>query len=88
MTTIRNLTMRPLRVPLHGGRTLHLGPLKEGQIAPQDLEGPGVSRLIEAEEIEVIGAGGNPARADGGSSPHADTVGHHPDLTVKKRGDR
>ena len=55
MRTIRNLTTKPLRVPLHEGKILHLGPRKEGQIATRDLDRPGVQRLIDDASIEVLG---------------------------------
>ena len=38
MRTIVNKTNRPLKIHLPQGRVLHLGPRKEGQIAPQALE--------------------------------------------------
>ena len=89
MKTVRNKTHRPLRVHLSRGKTLHLGPLKEGQISAHDVEAIGVTRLVEADELEILGEGRQ--AAEGGASsaaPHADTQGHHPDLSVPKRGDR
>ena len=88
MRTIRNRTTRPLRVPLHQGKTLHLGPLQEGQIATQDVDHPGVLRLVEAQEIEILGGAQGTPQEQQGPSVHEDPVGHHPDLTVKHRGDR
>ncbi len=89
MKTVRNKTHRPLRVRLSQGKTLHLGPLKEGQISFQDVDSGGVKRLVEAGELELLGDG---AQAQGGTVPsparHADTHGHHPGTTVTKRGDR
>ena len=73
MKTVRNKSHRPLKVHLSRGKTLHLGPLKEGQISAHDVEAAGVKRLVEAA----------PAAA-----PHADKHGHHPDVSVPKRGDR
>lgn len=80
--------MRPLRVPLHAGKMLHLGPLKEGQIATQDVDHPGIVRLVEAGQIEILGEGASLSREHEGSAVHEDPVGHHPDLKVKRRGDR
>ena len=40
MRTVRNTTQLPVRVPLPGGKTLHLGPAKTGQISDQAAEGP------------------------------------------------
>ena len=49
MKTVRNKTHRPLRVRLSQGKTLHLGPLKEGQISVHDVEAGGVQRLVKAD---------------------------------------
>ena len=89
MKTVRNTTHRPLRVHLSRGKTLHLGPLKEGQISAHDVEAAGVKRLVEAGELEIVGDG---AQSAGSGAPraagHADTQGHHPETSVPKRGDR
>lgn len=89
MKTVRNKTHRPLKVHLSRGKTLHLGPLKEGQISVHDVEAVGVQRLVEAGELEIVGEG---SQAVEGPSPsagtHADTHGHHPNTAVPKRGDR
>lgn len=53
---IRNLTRRPLRIPLPGGRNLHLGPGQVGRIAPKALDHPPLQALVEAGEIEAIAA--------------------------------
>jgi hypothetical protein len=89
MTTVRNKTHRPLRVSLSRGKTLHLGPLKEGQISTHDVEAGGVQRLVKADELEILGEGG---AASGSTAPsaagHANTLGYHPATSVSKRGDR
>ena len=79
MKTVRNKSHRPLKVHLSRGKTLHLGPLKEGQINAHDVEAGGVQRLVEAGELEIVGDGA-PAAAAGGQSAagQADTHGHHP----------
>jgi hypothetical protein len=89
MKTVRNKTHRPLRVRLSQGKTLHLGPLKEGQISGHDVEAGGVQRLVDAGELEILGEGG-PATgtAAPSSAGHADTHGHHQGTSVPKRGDR
>ena len=38
MKTIRNKTHAPIRVNFSGGKVLHLGPLKSGQVPDQALE--------------------------------------------------
>jgi hypothetical protein len=51
---IRNLTARPLRIPLPAGKTLHLGPHKVSKIVPRSLEHPPVQALLESAQIEVV----------------------------------
>lgn len=89
MKTVRNKTNRPLRVSLSRGKTLHLGPRREGQISAHDVDAEGVKRRLEAGELEILGEGPHaPAAAGRSSGAHADTHGHHPDVSVPKRGDR
>ncbi len=89
MKTVRNKSRRPLRVRLSRGKTLHLGPRKEGQISGHDVDADGVRRLVEAGELEVVGEGPQAPVAGGRTPPgHADTHGHHPETSVPKRGDR
>jgi len=88
MRTIRNLTMRPLRVSLPQGKTLHLGPRKEGQVSTHNLDSPGIVRLVEAGELELLDETQGHAQAPDGTLTQPDSLGHHPDLTVRKRGDR
>ena len=87
-TSIRNKTPRPLRVPLPNGRTLHLGPLQEGQIGAHAVDHEPLRKLVEAGEIEVLGGGGTHVDHRETGHVHDDTHGHHPHDTVKKRGDR
>jgi len=88
MKTIRNKTRRPLKVHLAHGKVLHLGPGKEGQISTHDIDRVGVQHLITEGEIEVLGEGESAAPSAEAELGHADTHGHHPNLTVKKRGER
>ena len=89
MRIVVNKTHRPLKVHLPQGRVLHLGPRHEGQVTPQALESPGVKRLVESGELEILDQDSQAAsRADDGSGPAANTHGHHPNTTVRKRGDR
>ena len=46
MKVIRNLTRRPLRVPLPGGKLLHLGPGKEGRVGDDAVVGA-LKRMID-----------------------------------------
>jgi hypothetical protein len=52
------------------------------------VDHPGVQRLIEAQQIELLGGPQELPHGQHGSPTHEDPVGHHPDLTVKHRGDR
>jgi hypothetical protein len=89
MKTVRNKTHRPLRVRLSRGKTLHLGPLKEGQINTHDVEAGGVKSLVESGELEILGDGPQGAAAAApAAAGHANTQGHHPGVAVPKRGDR
>lgn len=51
---IRNTTKRPLRVPLPGGKRLHLGPSASGQVTPKAAEFPGLKKLVESGELEIV----------------------------------
>ena len=89
MKTVRNKTHRPLRIHLAQDRVLHLGPDKDGQIATHDIERPGVMRLVESGQLEILGEGASVAAAGPESGHvHTDTHGHHPDVRVTNRGDR
>lgn len=76
MKTIVNKTPKPLRVPLPQGKTLHLGPLKTGQISVQAADHPPVKKLAEAGTVEIYDASG-PGHHDHehGGGPHESTSG-------------
>jgi len=65
--TLRNKTKKPLRVPLPGGKTLHLGPVGEGEVSPKALEHPPLQKLIDEGSIEVL-SGGRRSQASGGGA--------------------
>jgi hypothetical protein len=78
-------------VPLPGGKTLHLGPGKTGQISDQAADGKAVQRLIEQGTIELLGESDRGAGEGSGSSaaqPHESTHGHSRPTGVSRRGDR
>lgn len=58
MKAIQNKTPEPLRVPLGGGKVLHLGPGQTGQIADDAVLNRGVSKLIASGAIVVVGEEG------------------------------
>jgi hypothetical protein len=89
LKSIVNKTHRPLRVHLSGGKVLHLGPGKEGQISDHDADRPGVAKMLEAKELELVGEGASLASSRGqGGAAHAETHGHHPASGTRQRGDR
>ncbi len=89
MKTILNKTRGALRVPLPRGKTLHLGPGKNGQIAHEDLAHKPLQRLVEEGKIEV--QDDNSRKAVGrerSRAPHASTHGHHAPASSQVKGDR
>ena len=54
MKSVVNKTRTPIKIPLPGGKTLHLGLVGNGQIPDEALERPAFKKLIEAGEIEVL----------------------------------
>lgn len=89
MRRVVNATHRPLKIHLPQGKVLHLGPHKEGHVAPQALESPGIKKLVEAGELEILADDGHPeSRATREAAGSPDTHGHHPDTSVRNRGDR
>jgi hypothetical protein len=89
MKTIRNKTVKPLRIALPGGKTLHLGPGKSGQVSDKALERAATRKLLKAGEIEIVGGEG-PAQAagDGSAGAHRSTHGHRQSRVVMPKGDR
>ena len=70
MNTLRNKTRTPLRVPLGGGRFLHLGPSASAAIGDRAARGAAVLRLVEEGRAELIGAAGAAEpRGEGGADP-------------------
>ena len=89
MTTVSNKTHRPLSVPLPGGKRLHLGPGKTGQIAAKAVEHPPLKKLVDAGEIEIVDEGTRPT--DGGGSGkigRATMHGHGSRGSIRRSGDR
>ena len=89
MKTIVNKTRRPIRVRLHGGKVLHLGPSKTGQISDEASQEATVRRLVDAGEISILSESpqsvaetGNPGIVP--ESPH----GHPPPTVVLPKGNR
>jgi hypothetical protein len=86
---IINKTKGPLRVPLPGGKKLHLGPGRTGQITPKAAEHPPLKKLIEAGDLEVAGGGkSGGAGGSGGNTGVGPTQGGSSSGGVRHTGDR
>ena len=89
MKTIVNRRRLPIRVPLPGGKVLHLGPSKTGQIADPHVDLPAIRKLIDTGAIAVLGDGEHQDSSAGSESrPHEGTRGHAPNKMVRPRGNR
>jgi hypothetical protein len=89
MKTIQNKTAKPLKIHLAGGKVLHLGPHKTGQVADNATEQPSLKRRIDAGEVSVLGEGGPVDAAGEASGPrHETTHGHHSPTVAHRRGNR
>ena len=89
MKEIVNKTPRPVRVPLPGGKFLHLGPTKAGQVSDQATQLPAFQRLLKDGTIELLGEGSRSVDATDGPAPqHASTHGHPPPTVILPKGNR
>ena len=89
MKTIVNKTRKPMRIGLPGGKTLHLGPARTGQISDEASQAPGIRRLVEAGEIEIVGEESRPqSGADTRGVLAEAPKGHHPKTIVLPKGNR
>jgi hypothetical protein len=89
MKTVRNKTPMPIRIQLGGGKTLHLGPAKEGQISDGAAERESVLKLVEEGKIEIIGGAGSTQGPDGeAQGPATSTHGHRQPKVVTPKGNR
>ena len=90
MKTIRNKTFKPLKISFSGGKVLHLGPGKTGQIPDAAIDQRSIQTLLKAATIEVLDGG--PANVPGADTssggPHETTRGHRPAMTGPTKGQR
>jgi hypothetical protein len=87
--TIRNTTRLPIKVPLPGGKVLHLGPARTGQITDGALAREPVQSMLKSGTIEILGEGAH--RQGAGTDargPHEETRGHHSSKPERPRGNR
>ena len=86
---VSNKTKRPLRVPLPGGKKLHLGPGRTAKITPKAADHPPLVKLIDEGVIEILEGGRS--RMTGGSSGGSGTTSSQRDPAsggVRHTGDR
>jgi hypothetical protein len=89
MTAVNNKTQRPLSVPLPGGKTLHLGPGKTGQISAKAVEDPRLKKLVDAGELEVVDDDPRSATGAGaGKRGRGFMLGHTSGGGGRRSGDR
>lgn len=88
MTNVSNKTQRPLSVPLPGGKTLHLGPGKTGEVAANALRHPQLRRLVDAGEIEILSASSRQSGGTGGGTKGRAWMGHASGGSHRRSGDR
>ncbi len=89
MTAVSNKTQRPVSVPLPGGKTLHLGPGKTGQISAKAVENPQLKKLVDAGEIEVVGEDPRPTAGPGGGKRRRTFMhGHTSGGAIRRSGNR
>ena len=89
MKTISNKTRKPLSVPLPGGKKLHLGPARNGQISDNAIDHPPLKKLLDGGDIAIVGDG--PAGGDvesGGQKGPSGASGHTPTSGGHRSGDR
>jgi hypothetical protein len=89
MTAVSNKTQQPLSVPLPGGKTLHLGPGKTGQISAKAAEDLRLKKLVDAGKIELVDDDPRPAAGPGaGKRGRGFMVGHTSGSGNRRSGDR
>ncbi len=86
---ILNKTKRPLRIPLPGGKQLHLGPGKTGQISPKSADHPALKQLIDQGEVELVGGGRSQGKGvSGDRTPKSSAPSEVTRRGIRYSGDR
>jgi len=89
MKTILNKTRKPIKIHLPGGKLLHLGPAKTGQVSDQASEMPSFQKLLKKKQIEILGEGESKAAgAEDSRHTHESTHGHPQTTVVLPKGNR
>lgn len=86
--TIKNKTNKPIRVPLPRGKVVHLGPAKSGQITTEAAEHPGLKKMIEAGDIELMDDVTAASEGGGSASRGHGAEGHGGGGVHRRSGDR
>jgi len=87
--TIRNKTPSALRVPLPGGKKLHLGPGQTGQVSPKAVDHPGLVALVEDDKLEITDEGQTRTGHSVGAHRAKPTdAAHHSTGGTRSTGDR
>ena len=89
MKSVVNRSRTPIKIHLPGGKTLHLGPGRTGQVSDAACERPSFMKLVKSGEIEIV-ADGETASSNPGSAPSVreSTHGHASTNVVMPKGDR
>lgn len=77
MTTIRNASASPLRVPLPGGKLLHLGPGRSAHVPDSARELRSFRALVDDGRIVIVGEGGPDDVAPRDTAAHGVSVHGH-----------
>jgi ribosomal protein L19E len=89
MKTVLNKTPLPIRIQLGGGKTLHLGPAKTGQISDGAAERDSVRKLVKEGKIEILEEGGvSQGQSGEAQAPAPSTHGHPQPTVVTPKGNR
>jgi hypothetical protein len=89
MKTVRNLSPRPLAVPLPNGRKLHLGPSQTSEISAHAAKHPPLLALVTAGELEIGEAEhAHASSTASGGAAHSSTRGFRQAAKSSRRGDR
>lgn len=90
MHTIVNRSGRPLKVPLAGGKTLHLGPGRSAEVNDATPDHPPFRALVERGWIEIAGGVAEHGVAGGAqeSAPHGGEHGHPQPTVIRPSGNR
>jgi len=89
MPVVNNKTQKPLSVPLPGGKTLHLGPGKTGQISARAIQDPRLKKLVDAGEIELVTEDSRSTAGPGGGARSRNFMrGHTSGSGGRRSGDR